>query len=549
MAELIIYKGNEQITVTPAEDTCYLYKIGSGDVKGGRIIELNDGSRLNTLAEEIRDDYSRWVYSLNELFLTAQLEFDDLSLFFLTDLSCKRSEFFETYDLICSLLLIRERLQGIKLAKARLIGIDSHFERAFRSIFPTTEIVILEGVEPRVTLRRRFTADIVYLLRLIGVVFINIARNRNHETVKRDYRKLFFSVYPQMFSADGEEKKYGDFVTEADGYAVSIITDGMHQKISLGAYWRLERELESRGYVLIDRFLRVKNVTLGIGWLWKTLCFSINGKQAELRFKGLDVTGIIHVELLYSMSRIVRLCSLMGAFQRFLEVTPMREFVYYPCEYPLGRMISYIANVSSPGIVRTGFQMGIVSQRRLEQFLAPGEGTQSLPYLNHAPIPDRILAEDQNSAEIYRYAGYRNVEIMDKVYRYAYLESIKPEVRSGWALIAPGLHDGATMLEQLRSEIENNPDNTYVVKPHPRADNRYMRQYDGMDNVTISNSPIPELLRTVAQVFVTYSSVGIEANRLGLDVIVIDVPGKVNTSPLLDEICNKKRDEANCRHP
>ena len=127
MAELIVYKGNDQITVTPSDDTCYLYRIGSGQVVGGEIIELNDGPRLNTLAEEIRDDYSRWIYSLNELFLKAHLEIDDLSLFFLTDLSCKRSEFFETYDLICSLILIRERLQGIVLAKARLIGIDPHF--------------------------------------------------------------------------------------------------------------------------------------------------------------------------------------------------------------------------------------------------------------------------------------------------------------------------------------------------------------------------------------------------------------------------------------
>ena len=68
MAELIVYRGSDQITVTPARDTCYLYRIGSGRVEGGDFIHLNDGRRLNKLAEEIRDDYSQWVYSLNNLF-------------------------------------------------------------------------------------------------------------------------------------------------------------------------------------------------------------------------------------------------------------------------------------------------------------------------------------------------------------------------------------------------------------------------------------------------------------------------------------------------
>ena len=91
MSELIVYKGSKCITVTPSCDTYYLYRIGPGRVEGGDFIDLNDRRRLNELAEEIRDDYCRWIYSLNESFLQAKLKYDDLSLVFLTDLSCKRS--------------------------------------------------------------------------------------------------------------------------------------------------------------------------------------------------------------------------------------------------------------------------------------------------------------------------------------------------------------------------------------------------------------------------------------------------------------------------
>ena len=38
----------------------------------------------------------------------------------------------------------------------------------------------------------------------------------------------------------------------------------------------------------------------------------------------------------------------------------------------------------------------------------------------------------------------------------------------------------------------------------------------------------------VSQVYVTYSSVGLEAKALGIRVHIVDVPGHVNTSPLID---------------
>jgi hypothetical protein len=177
--------------------------------------------------------------------------------------------------------------------------------------------------------------------------------------------------------------------------------------------------------------------------------------------------------------------------------------------------------------------MSIVSERRLEQFLAPGEGSMKPPFLKHAPLPDRVLAEDEESARIYRQAGYRNVEIMSTIYRYAYLKNITPTKKPGWLLIAPGLHDGALMLEQLRSEIAGHPNNRYLVKPHPRANNDYLVGWSSTANLQVSTQAIAELLAIVSRVFVTYSSVGIEAKQLGLTVTVINVPGRVNPSPLL----------------
>ena len=81
MSELILYRGESEIKLASSEASQYLYKIGGGEVFGGEFIELNDAIRLNKIAEEVRDQYTKWVYSFNDEFLESKLVIDELSLF------------------------------------------------------------------------------------------------------------------------------------------------------------------------------------------------------------------------------------------------------------------------------------------------------------------------------------------------------------------------------------------------------------------------------------------------------------------------------------
>ena len=58
-------------------------------------------------------NYVDWIYSLNSLFIKHKLIKDGLSLFFLSDLSNKRSELFDTYESLANILLIKQQLRGI----------------------------------------------------------------------------------------------------------------------------------------------------------------------------------------------------------------------------------------------------------------------------------------------------------------------------------------------------------------------------------------------------------------------------------------------------
>ena len=534
MSELIVYQGNRDISVEPSIKSSYLYRIGSGNVTGRKFIQLNNTSRLNALAEEIRDDYCQWIYLLHTKCFCENFRFSNLSLFFLTDLSCKRTEFFNTYNTICNLLIVRECLKDIELSKVYVIGADRGFVRAIQSIFPGVEFEITNLRASQAKQWRRLGADILYLSRLCGVSIINILERRRDLLGRRKVGTLFYSVFPQMFSTSGVDSKYGSFVGKEDDYAVSIVTDGMHQAVTVADYIRFSRKAREMRFMLIDRFLRLRDCVVGLYWFVTSHWHFFRSKKQIFVFKDIDVSELISVELCYSVSRVFRLCTIMEMFRRFLKATSPKEFVYYPVEYPLGRMVSYICSSVSQDIVRTGFQMSTMSPRRLEQFLAPREASIAAPFLHNAPIPDRILAEDEAAAQIYRQSGYKNVEIMDKVYRYEYLDRIALERRKGWALIVPGLHDGQLMLDVLHSEIQGSSNNTYVLKPHPRADNRYVTYYQGISNILVMNNPVHELLAIVEGVFVTYSSVGVEAERLGLPVTIIDITGRINTSPLVD---------------
>jgi hypothetical protein len=177
----------------------------------------------------------------------------------------------------------------------------------------------------------------------------------------------------------------------------------------------------------------------------------------------------------------------------------------------------------------------------MEVFMADGEARRKPPFFRNAPIPDSVAAEDDLSAQIYRRCGYKNVEVMETIYRYSHIEDLELEKRKGWVLLVPGLHDAGAMLDILEEEINRNPEKTYILKLHPRSKKSPVgnQWYYEKKNVKISQESVGKWLGIVEEVFVTYSSVGIEAKKLGLPITIVNIPGKINTSPLLDKVGEK----------
>jgi len=296
-----------------------------------------------------------------------------------------------------------------------------------------------------------------------------------------------------------------------------------------------ERRLdaEKRGINVIDEFFRHTDWIMGLVWtapLW--LRFRLSRRRCQ--FLGIDAFGWLKDELQLSASRLSRFVVLSGAITRFIKCTPMKEFVYYLHEYPMGRLLSLLLSVHKPGVEKMGYQHGPAAWAKMLYCMDPLESRQDGDFTKGVPMPDRVLAEDDKSAEIYKYSGYRNVEVLDKIWRLAYLDGIQPALDGNLWLIAPGLHDGHMLLTALEPLLRENLDKTVLLRPHPLAKNEYLSGVESRFPLRITSESIGDLLSRVGAVFVSYSSVGEEALKLGIPVYLVQIPGVISESPLAD---------------
>ena len=535
MSCLVIHRGARDCKLGASEKKTFLYRIGSGQVSGRHFVSLNNPEQLYETALKLRDAYTEWVFSLNGHFVTKNLVSDGLSLFFLTDLSNKRNELFDTYETLANLHLIRESLKGEKIDEICLYGVDQAFVESVRSIFPGARIFNHRQRPERIRLVRRLISDVLYFARIVIAIFANLflakPGKERDESCKKRY---FFSFFPQTFNEHLTEIRYGKLVEPNDAYLVTIMADGMHQQVPIRDYPHLARSLQNSKFVLIDRTLRFGDLK---GALMRYVEFHWSGFQEKGRkfaFSGVDISRYIRQEFLWSASRVARLAVIERALDRAIQGLAIRELVYPNFEYAFGRMISALLGKKHQEIVRTGFNHGDYSWRFVNYFLAKGEASPDPPYLTQCPIPDRVWAEDQLCADIYKYNGYCNVEIMKRVDRLTYLLNIKPKKSEEHALIAAGLHDGETLFQCMHEVIIANPRIRFLFKPHPRARNRYLKRLPELQNLQVVDRPIKNLLGFVGMVYVTYSGVGVEALRLGIPTTLVHMPGRISWSKLLD---------------
>ena len=535
MPVLIIHQGSEDLYLEPSKEKTYAYRIGAGQIVGRVCEYINDVPDLNKISEELRDGYASWIYNFNQEFLDAGLVWSNTSLFFLSDLSAKRAELFDTYNTLSVLTQIKRKLESVEIKTVLLFGVDTSFAQSVRSLFPEVALLHENFRAKKVTFFRRSLTDFRFFLNLVAVVILNKVLPSQVVPRPEEKAKYFFSFFPQTFDEKNSDMRYGEEVKQEDRYLVTMMADGMHQQLNPFEYWKNQRRVKNGKFVVIDRGLRLSDIFSGIK-IWLAMVYFVcrRNRSSDLAF-GIDISRYIHQELIWSVSRVSRLVIFARALERVLSDFRISELIYVVFEHPLGRAISAVVGTKFPEIQRIGFNHGEFSWRFLNYFLADEEPSVTPPYIKHCPIPDRVMAEDRLTSEIYEFNGYTNVQLMCNVRRLDYLKKVDRGSYSSEVLIVAGLHDGEDLLHTMIPEVAQDPSRKYYFRPHPRGNNRYLRVFrNSPKNLFIDRRPIHESLSSIECLYVTYSGLGPEAARIGIPVKVVCIPGRINWSKCID---------------
>lgn len=535
---LYIYSGKEDKNYLNDSDTIRLYCLDSGKLIGQNITNINDNDCLNNIATSNVDKYSEFIFSLNENFIKNRLFFKGkLSLYFLTDMACKRTEVFSTFSDYCNALFLKSYLENHKIDHVIFDSCNNSFFSCLQPIIKGKPYRANNLVSNNISIPYVITKNIFFYFKLcLGIAFQKLFIKTNKQS-SQNIENLFLTRYPLHLDKDFYEDKFGKLVGKKDSYLVNLFTDGLHQNLSLSDFYKFSKLLSSSNRVeVLDSYLEFKDILKSFYYsIFLIKKFKVF-KKIEYQLNGIDLTSNLLNEHNFSIIRVPRLLLWEGPIKKFIDTHNVSRFYYYLHEYSYGRLFTYMFKSFSIETHKIGFQHGPSSLRKMVYMTAKKELQVHADGINSFPTPDEVLSEDDFSKNIYINAGYSNVNLMSKVYRLSYLNKVdRKNSAHNLILIAPGLHDGDYLLQYLKSFICKDIENNYILKPHPRANNSYISNYAKVSNLSISNDDVDKLLSKVNKVIATYSSIAIEAHILGINVELVEMPGKINESPLIDK--------------
>jgi len=540
---LFIYNG-EIDKLLNINNTDFTYNINNGKINSSATC-IDNSKKLHEIAIDLRDRYIDKINSFNNYFIKHKLLYqNNISMFFFSDIFNKRTERFNTYLYVCHITLIKEfLLKNKKIKKIVSINCNSNFNESLQSISADHDLIIKKEIKINNNFFKLYLSHLKFFsISIIKLIFI---KKHTHSKHNINSTRILLSRFPLHFDSQLNEEKYGDYYDQnKDIFFSSIITDGLHQNLSIKETLKYIKKIKySKKIILIDSYLTFWDLVRGFIYSINLVFKSKKLVKHTFYFEGINIKGLLKKEIKFSFLRIPRLLVYKNAIIKLVKEGTYNKFTFYLHEYSYGQFFNYIFAKYFPDIVRVGFQHGPASNRKLLYFLGKNIISNSNnDWVNKTPIPDKVLAEDKDSKNIYKYSGYKNVKNMKNIYRLSYLNTIiRKPLKKKTILIVPGLHDEIILINRLKKNIIQNQNINFIFKPHPRG--FLSKNSDNIpifNNLKVGSKHISHYLSFVNEVFCTYSSVGIEAYKLNIPVTIVCFQNKINESPLLDLYLKKE---------
>jgi hypothetical protein len=501
------------------------------------------------------------------------------SMWWLHELSGRRSDIYPLFTRLCQLEVVRRALHRTGATRVALVSHDDAFSQVMASLCATEGIVYQAPATTKANngLSKAGIATRLALWSLRTIVQTGMAKllTRNTKPVRVSGTPLccFHSIYPSFFiSTQGKgvvDQKFlrvPQLIT-AHGVtpfiAVTFAADDGHQHITLVDYLKaclMLRRQPSFSDVparLIDRDLP---------WL-RMLGGLVNGISAALKHVALesdpgfrnqwclgdvDIFPLIRPELRMATYRTPRYLMHVRRIQASIDVIAPDTVVSPLFEFPYGRAVSIAITASRTKPLNIGVQHGPTGRKLMYRYargeLAPlgeGKGPQYLP------MPDHLILESEEALSVLSKSGYA----LDRLHVLGAprLDALADAPRWGGSnarsdrpltvLVIFGGTDGGQIMGAVRPVLNSASNYHFIFKPHPRSSvqvdqiERFLSvghtESRGSTYETASGN-IYRLLTRADAVIATYSSAGMEAAALGYPTVVLNLPDFASPSGLMD---------------
>jgi len=275
------------------------------------------------------------------------------------------------------------------------------------------------------------------------------------------------------------------------------------------------------------------------------LLFHILIRHIKLRrnviFNGVDVTGLYKREILkgYYSTDYMRNISRYFIAKRFAESVNFKTYIQTFENYAWEKITILGIKKAKPDGKIFGFQHAFISRNSFKYF--PGEKENEI-----MSLPDRIITMGKKTMEIMCKYGSYDAEIfrIGCALRQEYLNDFSLLKRKRFDKIVVPLtmvsNESVLVLKFLYKSGLGNTKMKVIIRCHPAAPYETFKKYIDFkmpDNFIICNQKsIQEELSDTDIVLYTWTTVAIEALKLGLPVIYIDILDPLNVDPLFE--CN-----------
>ena len=540
----LIIDGKKDLDISNYGD-CFVYKLSSCNVKSTfKITFLNDAEYLDFISDSEKNDFIKWIskFGNNKTYEKVK-KLTNFDIFQFGDLSSMRNEVYDTFNMICNVKFIDKKISLYKPENVELINVPNKFYILFKRYSINDNFIkrIYIRIFTKFINYLKYTKVLLkYLFFIIKLLIIYFLikkypkSNLKNKSVKDI--NLYLSRYPLHFNNQDKEEKYAFLFKKKDVYLLDIVSDGIHQNLDLFSYISSIKKLKrfNYKYILLDKFISIKDILLIFSNFLIISKYYFKIIHNEYFYNGLNISQLIINEQIYSLSKNLRLLTINIKLRNVINEICINKIFYTLFEFPYGKLVSY--NFNKNNIDTVGIQHGPVSRRKLYHYLPVSKGHK----VDSIYLPKKILCEDNYSKNTYMEGLFQNIHLMDSIPRISYLDILKKNLLkpsgSKFQIIFGGLHDSNEIINELNEYI-NETDEIIYFKPHPRSNltSKTLKTIAEKNNIFLTNDHVLKLLPKCKNVITTYSSLALEALILNIDVLIVDIPGLINLSPLSDK--------------